>query len=100
MLLTNPAIANRRIYLLDPKTARCHRLNDVDAYQDAPCWGASEGELFYVELRDERLHLMVANPAAGIGRLVPKADAPFAGTVGYYGQADWDDLLQQRSPGK
>ena len=92
MRLSNPAIADRRIYLLNPKTGQHHRLNRVESYQDAPRWGGSEDELFYVERHADRVSLMVANPAAGIGKMAANADAP-ADHVGYYGQADWDELL-------
>jgi hypothetical protein len=44
----NPAIAGRRVYLLNPKTGQYHRLNQVESYQDAPTWEPAGRSLAYV----------------------------------------------------
>jgi len=94
----NPAIAGRRIYLLDPVTGQRHRLNNVEAYQDAPVWSADGTRLYYAQRNGTNLDLMVADPATGQAVAVPNARQPATadeGLVGYYGQFGHDDLLKQ-----
>jgi Tol biopolymer transport system component len=95
MTFANPAISSRRICLFNSKTGQHQRLNRVESYQDAPCWGERRDELFYVELHDNRIALMVTNLTTGITATVTEVGAPE--DVGYYGQADWDDLLRRRN---
>ena len=97
MSFENPAIAARRIYLLDPGTGEYRRLNDVDNYQDAPVWSSDGEQLYYVQ-RDpetETLVLMVADPETGEAQPIEasRRPAPPDMRVGYYGQAAWDDVL-------
>ena len=97
MTFENPAIAARRIYLLDPGTGEYRRLNDVDGYQDAPVWSRDGERLYYVQ-RDretETLVLMVADPETGEAQPIEESRLPAPGDtrVGYYGQAAWDDVL-------
>jgi hypothetical protein len=94
MTFANPAISNRRVYLLNLQTGQHRRLNRVESYQDAPCWGERRDELFYVERHRDRVALMVTNIATGIAKTLTEVETP--SSVGYYGQADWDDLLQKR----
>lgn len=97
MTFENPAIAARRIYLLDPRTGEYYRLNDVEGYQDTPVWSSDGEQLYYVQ-RDpetETLVLMVADPETGEARPIEasRRPAPPDTRVGYYGQAAWDDVL-------
>jgi hypothetical protein len=97
MTFENPAIAARRIYLLDPASGEYRRLNDVDGYQDAPVWSHDGEQLYYVQ-RDretETLVLMVADPETGEAQPIEasRRPAPPDTRVGYYGQAAWDDVL-------
>jgi len=97
MTFENPAIAARRIYLLDPGTGEYRRLNDVAGYQDVPVWSKDGERLYYVQ-RDretETLVLMVADPATGEARPIEasRRPAPPDTRVGYYGQAAWDEVL-------
>lgn len=97
MVFENPAIAARRVYLLDPATGEYRRLNDIDGYQDAPVWSSDGEQLYYVQ-RDpetETLVLMVADPETGEAQPIEasRRPAPPDMRVGYYGQAEWDDLL-------
>jgi hypothetical protein len=97
MTFENPAIAARRIYLLDPATGDYQRLNDVEGYQDAPVWSRDGEQLYHVQ-RDretETLVLMVADPETGEAQPIEasRRPAPPDTRVGYYGQAAWDDVL-------
>jgi hypothetical protein len=97
MTFENPAIAARRIYLLDPGTGETRRLNEVGGYQDAPVWSRDGERLYYVQ-RDretETLVLMVADPETGEAEPIEasRRPAPADTRVGYYGQAAWDEVL-------
>jgi len=97
----NPAIAGRRIYLLDPQTGQTHPLNRATTYQDAPLWSDDNTRLYYVQRLSNTLQLMAADPATGQAEPVPGVNQPIQQNskdpeVGYYGQADWDALLAQR----
>lgn len=101
MTFDNPAIAGRRIYLLDPLTGQSHRLNQAAAYQDAPLWSDDGAKLYYVQRQGDVIQLMVSEPATGKTEPVPGVNQPIDlngndPQVGYYGQADWDALLAQR----
>jgi dipeptidyl aminopeptidase/acylaminoacyl peptidase len=98
MTFANPAIAKRRVYLLNCDTGEHHRLNGVESYQDAPCWATSGRALLYVELHKDAVGLMSADPTTRAPRTLKEIPVP--DQVGYYGQADWDGLLQQRDSGK
>lgn len=92
----NPAILKRRVYLLDPQTGKHWRLNNVDAFQDAPAWSADGTVLYYVQREGDDMVLMAADPATGGGQVIDWSRRPAPGTVGYYGQSHWDDLLGYR----
>jgi dipeptidyl aminopeptidase/acylaminoacyl peptidase len=55
MTFDNPAIAGRRIYLLDPATGQYRRLNEVESYQDAPLWSDDGSRLYYVQLEGDAI---------------------------------------------
>lgn len=101
MTFDNPAIAGRRIYLLDPATGQYHRLNQMETYQDAPVWSNDGARLYYVQRNSEVLNLMVADPVSGQARPVPGASQPvdlkdpLRPNVGYYGQFGREELLEQ-----
>lgn len=104
MVFENPAIAGRRVYLLDPATGEHRRLNDVDTFQDAPTWSDDGEVLYYVQREDDTLALMAADPstslragpATGQAQVIPSTRRPAPKAVGYYGQSRWDDLLAHR----
>jgi hypothetical protein len=98
MVFENPAIAGRRVYLLNPATGQHWRLNDTDAFQDAPTWSDDGAILYYVEREEDTMALMAADPATGQAQVVEGLRQPAPGAVGYYGQSDWDDLLAYRQP--
>ncbi len=101
MAFDNPAIAGRRVYLLDPATGQHRRLNNVESYQDAPVWSPDGLHLYYVQQNGKALDLMVADPATGQARPVPGAcqpvdlNDPLRPTAGYYGQFGREELLEQ-----
>ncbi|MCQ3977959.1 MAG: hypothetical protein DPW09_31410 [Anaerolineae bacterium] len=101
MTFDNPAIAGRRLYLLDPATGHYRRLNEVESYQDAPVWSPDGLRLYYVQRNGEALDLMVAEPATGQAQPVPGASQPvdlkdpLRPAVGYYGQFGREELLAQ-----
>jgi len=96
MVFENPAIAGRRVYLLDPATGRHWRLNDTDAFQDAPTWSDDGAILYYVQREGDIMALLAADPATGQAQVIEGSRRPAPGAVGYYGQSDWDDLVAYR----
>ena len=96
MVFENPAIAERRVYLLDPATGRHRRLNDTETFQDAPTWSDDGAILYYVQREEDTMALMAADPATGQAQVVEGSRRPALGAVGYYGQSDWDDLVAYR----
>jgi hypothetical protein len=96
MSFENPAIAGRRVYLLDPTTGLHWPLNDTDAFQDAPTWSDDGSILYYVQRQGDTMALMAADPATGQAQVIEGSRRPAPGAVGYYGQSDWDDLLAHR----
>ncbi|MBE7469208.1 MAG: PD40 domain-containing protein [Anaerolineales bacterium] len=95
----NPAIAGRRIYLLDPATGQSRRLNETDTFQDNPLWSDDGTTLYYVERQGDTLQLMAADPQTGQAQPVPGAAMPLPQYVGYYGQSEFDWLLEYRPGG-
>jgi WD40-like Beta Propeller Repeat len=100
MTWDNPAIAGRRIYLLDPDTGKQGRLNTAESFQDAPVWSQDGLTLYYVERQGNELVVMAADPTTGQAIPVEDAREPLPGLVGYYGQSDLDELLARRSDRK
>jgi len=96
MVFENPAIAGRRVYLLDPATGKHWRLNDADAFQDAPTWSDDGETLYYVQREGDTMVLMAADPATGRAQVIEGSQRPAPRAVGYYGQSEWDDLLAYR----
>jgi Tol biopolymer transport system component len=96
MSFENSAIAGRRVYLLDPTTGQHWRLNDTDAFQDAPTWSDDGSILYYVQRQGDTMALMAADLATGQAQVIEGSRRPAPGAVGYYGQSDWDDLLAHR----
>ena len=96
MVFENPAIAGRRVYLLDPATGRHWQLNDSDAFQDAPTWSDDGAILYYVQREQDTMALLAADPATGQAQVVEGSRRPAPGAVGYYGQSKWDGLLAHR----
>lgn len=96
MSFENQAIAGRRVYLLDPATGQHRRLNDTDAFQDAPTWSDDGAILYYVQREGDTMALMAADPATGQAQVIEGSRRPAPKAVGYYGQSNWDDLLTHR----
>lgn len=96
MAFENPAILARRVYLLDSKTGKHWRLNDANAFQDAPVWSKDGKTLYYVQRESNDMVLMTADPTTGRAQPVQGARQPAPSGVGYYGQSNWDDLLEYR----
>jgi Tol biopolymer transport system component len=92
----NPAILKRRVYLLNPKTREHHRLNQVDAFQDAPMWSDDGAVLYCIQREGNDMVLMAANPSTGQAQVIEGSRRPAPTGVGYYGQSNWDDLLAYR----
>jgi dipeptidyl aminopeptidase/acylaminoacyl peptidase len=100
MTFDNPAIAGRRIYLLDPATGEPRRLNDAATFQDAPVWSDDGSTLYYAQREGDQLQVMAAVPATGESEPVVGAAIPLPEMVGYYGQSDLDALLASRPGGE
>jgi Tol biopolymer transport system component len=92
----NPAIAGRRIYLLDPDTGKQGRLNTTESFQDALVWSEDGLTLYYAERQGNDLIVMAANPTTGQAKPVEGTREPLPEFVGYYGQSDLDGLLARR----
>jgi hypothetical protein len=99
MTFDNPAIAGRRIYLLDPATGQSHRLNNNGSFQDAPVWNEDGTVLYYAQRQGNQLQVMAADPKTGQASAVPGAAIPLPEFVGYYGQSDLEALMAQRPGG-
>jgi Tol biopolymer transport system component len=96
----NPAIAGRRIYLLNPKTGAHWQLNDTEIFQDAPRWSEDGLTLFFVQRADDTAIVMATNTATGETHPVPDVQQPLADIPSYYGQFEWDALLAQAEAGQ
>jgi hypothetical protein len=96
MTWDNPAIAGRRIYLLDPDAGKQGRLNTTESFQDAPLWSEDGLTLYYVERQGDNLVVMAADPTTGQAKPVEGARESLPEFVGYYGQSDLDALLALR----
>jgi hypothetical protein len=101
MTFDNPAIAGRRIYLLDPASGQTRRLNQAETYQDGPVWSSDGSRLYYVQREGDELLLMAADPETGQAEPVTGASQPLdpndpmRPAVGYYGQFGREELLGQ-----
>jgi len=90
----NPAIAGRRIYLLDPQTGKHWRLNDAEVFQDAPIWQQDGSVLYYVQRQEDQAVVMSAHVATKQFQQLPAAAQPLSAVEFYYGQFDWKTLLK------
>ena len=97
MTFSNPAIAGRRIYLLQPATGEQRRLNTIEAFQDAPLWNEDGSLLYYVQQAGSDVVLMAADPVTGEATVVEASRQPLPERAGFYGQGEWDILLNYRS---
>jgi Tol biopolymer transport system component len=88
----NSAILARRVYLLDAQSGAYQRLNQLNAYQDAPRWNADGKTLYYVQMDGDQAQIMAADPASGKAAALAGCRAPLPDTAGYYGQVDWSSL--------
>jgi hypothetical protein len=100
ILFTNPAIANRRIYLVDVASSATRPLNDDPVFQDAPIWQAEGAVLEYVQwdAAGETLVLMQANPETGEAQPIEATRRPASAAdtlVGYYGQSAWEEFFDR-----
>jgi len=96
MVFENPAIAGRRVYLLDPATGQHWRLNDTETFQDAPTWSDDGAILYYVQREGDTMALVASDPATGQAQVIEGSRRPAPRAVGYYGQSKWDGLLAHR----
>ncbi|MFZ4660470.1 MAG: TolB family protein, partial [Caldilineaceae bacterium] len=94
----NPAIAGRRIYLLNPDTGETQRLNNADALQDAPIWSEDGATLYYVQRDGAEVVLMAADPATSQATPIEASRQPLPDYIGYYGQGEWDQVLKSIPP--
>ncbi len=94
MTFDNPGIAGRRIWLLDPDTGQSERLNEVEAFQDAPRWSDDGRTLYYVQRKGEEMALLAMTMVDGQIEVIARQPAP--DHVGYYGLERWANLLGQR----
>jgi hypothetical protein len=86
----NPAILARRIYLLDIKTEAYRRLDQTEAYQDAPRWAGKD--LLFVQMGQNQVTLMDANLENGVTTPLPGCQAALPAAAGIYGQTNWQEL--------
>lgn len=96
MTWQNPAIAKRRIFLLNPATRERIRLNNMDTFQDAPAWSDDGTTLYYVQRDKSDIVLAATNPVTSTVRLVEESRRPAPQVIGYYGQSRWEDVLGYR----
>ena len=94
MTFDNPGIAGRRIWLLDPATGQHERLNESEAYQDAPTWNEDGTILYYVQREADFIALLATDLTSGQSQVIVRRRAQQA--VGYYGLETWTDLLAYR----
>lgn len=96
----NPAIAARRIYLVDPMTGDFRRLTQSEVYEDAPRWSEDGKQLLFVQAEGSQARLMTANLETGEVDAVQGCVMPMPPSPGYYGQADWAALYDNCPAGK
>ena len=90
----NPAIANRRIYLLDSRTGKHERLNNADIFQDAPIWKADGSQLYYVQRNGDQAVVLAAALAMKQFKSLSAVGQPLSAITFYYGQFEWANLLR------
>lgn len=89
----NPAIAARRIYLVDPASGE-YQLADpaADAYQDWPRFNRDGSRLYFVQHDGVTARIMVLDVGTSTLTPVPGCETPLPPSAGYYGQMDWSQL--------
>jgi sugar lactone lactonase YvrE len=96
----NPAVAGRRVYLMNPGNGVHTLLNAGDAFQDAPLWSDDAATLYYVQRQDQYLLLMAFDMSSAQAQPVPGAYEVLPETAGSFGQLDVEPLLSRRpAPG-
>jgi Tol biopolymer transport system component len=93
--LDSPAVAGRRIYLYEAQSGEHYRLEETEAFQDAPLWSRNGTMLYYVQQEGDQVVLMVADFYGGVFAKIPGASMPVAEAQSYYGQFDWQPLLSK-----
>lgn len=88
----NPAIAARRMYLVDPMTGDFQRLTQSEAYEDAPRWSEDGKQLFFVQAEGTRARVIAATVETGVINALEDCEMPLLPDAGYYGQVDWSAL--------
>ena len=87
----NPAIAARRIYLVEPLARAYWRLTETEAYEDAPKWRLDNAQIAFVQRDQDTARIMSANPI--LREAQPTGcEAPMPPSAQYYGQVDWSEL--------
>lgn len=94
----SPAIQARRVYLIDPDSGIYRRVNETEAYQDAPRWSANGEILYFVQIDGNEAKVMTADPETGQARPKPGCRSSLPETAGYYGQIDWGELYADCLP--
>lgn len=98
-LFDNPAIAARRIYLLDPQNGKRGLLDpNASSFQDAPVWSHNGSLVYYIQREGDQMVVMVADLYAGAYSKLPDASMPISDVQSYYGQFDWSPLLSKIKP--
>lgn len=92
MAWDNPAIAARRVYLVDSTTGEYRRLTQSEAYEDAPRWSQDGKQLLFVQANGSQARLMKMELETGLIEAVEGCEAPMPPDAGYYGQVDWSGL--------
>lgn len=88
----NPAIAGRRIYLVDPKTGAFHRLTQSASYEDTPRWSQNGKRLFFIQADGSQARLVAMTIENGSIEALQGCEAPMPSIAGYYGQVDWSNV--------
>ncbi|HWR66878.1 MAG TPA: hypothetical protein VN364_12240 [Bellilinea sp.] len=87
----NPAIAARRIYLVEPLARAYWRLTETEAYEDAPKWRLDNAQIAFVQRDQDTARIMSANPI--LKEALPTGcEVPMPPSAQYYGQVDWSLL--------
>lgn len=87
----NPAVAARRIYLVDPTSGKNRLIQPSGEYQDAPRWSEDGLRLTYVQKEGSLARLVSINIVTGEIGVIPGCEISIP-EVTYYGQVDWSEL--------
>ena len=89
----NPAIAARRIYVVNPQNGAFQPLTLSDVYEDAPLWNLDGSHLYFVQQADANARLMMFDLETTRLEALPGCEIPMPPSAEYYGQVDWSDLF-------